>query len=254
MGEWRERKQRGIRESGFPRQAFNLNGKLNLDPRAFSFFLLFSSRGDQQHSRERQTDETFQGEKQGGEEKNRDNQRRGSSFKFSALFTFKNGSFMMNSFPGYPLVKIFNLLINMFKPRRKPEIENWQNLESNGSLRREMIAFRKHRRRFIVFVAYVHFANCISHIDWKINRTVVIIEFGSLRTRTRTSRTTSETERANGEGLEFVLLSRESREISGGWLEGGGKRARRLRYRSSLERNFFDIFRIIHRNQEIHKL
>lgn len=31
-----------------------------------------------------------------------------------------------------------------------------------------------------------------------------------------------ETERANGEGLEFVLLSRESREISGGWLEGGG--------------------------------
>ena len=151
MGEWRERKQRGIRESGFPRQAFNLNGKLNLDPRAFSFFLLFSSRGDQQHesSRDRrQTDETFQGEKEGRKEekKNRDNQRRGrSSFKFSALFTFKNGSFMMNTFPGYPTAKIFNLLINVFKPKRKPETEKktekiWES--KNGSLRR-----RRRRRR-----------------------------------------------------------------------------------------------------------
>ena len=145
MGEWRERKQRGIRESGFPRQAFNLNGKLNLDPRAFSFLLLFSSRGDQQHesSRDRrQTDETFQGEKEGRKEEknNRDNQRRGrSSFKFSALFTFKNGSFMMNTFPGYPTAKIFNLLINVFKLKRKPETEKktekiWES--KNGSLRR----------------------------------------------------------------------------------------------------------------------
>ena len=30
---------------------------------------------------------------------------------------------MMNTFPGYPTAKIFNLLINVFKPKRKPETE-----------------------------------------------------------------------------------------------------------------------------------
>ncbi|XP_043580851.1 uncharacterized protein LOC122566940 isoform X2 [Bombus pyrosoma] len=122
-----EKEKRSTRESGFPRQAFDPNGKLNPDPPAFSFFVLFSSwdGGKDQHYVKRQADaETFR-EKEERRAKNHearvDSQR---AFNLSDLLPFKNGSLEMVGLPGQPIRKILDLFFNAIKQKPKDGGEN----------------------------------------------------------------------------------------------------------------------------------
>ncbi|CAD1472711.1 unnamed protein product, partial [Heterotrigona itama] len=121
-----KKEERNTHESGFTRQAFNLNGKLNLDPRIFSFPLLFFSLddGEDQHSGKRQADaETFQGK--GERTKNYkvhfDNLR---GFDLSSLLQLKNGSLEIVDLPSQLIRKIFDFFFNMIKQKPKGEIED----------------------------------------------------------------------------------------------------------------------------------
>lgn len=122
-----KKKERNTHESGFPRQAFNLNGKLSLDPRISSFFLLFFSLddGEDQHSGKRQADaETFQGkeERMKNYKFHFDNLR---GFNPSSLLSLKNGSLEIVDLPSQLIRKIFDFLFNMMiKLKPKGENEN----------------------------------------------------------------------------------------------------------------------------------
>ncbi|KAK1131871.1 hypothetical protein K0M31_016019 [Melipona bicolor] len=132
-----KKEERNTYESGFPRQAFNLNGKLSLDPRIFSFFLLFCSLddGEDQHSGKRQADaETFRGT----EERMKnckvyfDNLR---DFNLSSLLPLENGFLEIVDLPSQLIRKIFDFLFNMIKLKPKNENEN-QLLRNNRIIRK----------------------------------------------------------------------------------------------------------------------
>lgn len=126
-----KKEKRSTRESGFPRQAFDLNGKLNPDPPAFSFFVLFSSwdGGKDQHSGKRQADaETFQEEE---ERRAKNHEARVGSqraFNLSDLLPFKNGYLEMVGLPGQPIRKIFGFFFNAIKQKPKDGGENENQL------------------------------------------------------------------------------------------------------------------------------